>query len=73
MPEAGHYRHEARRCRAMARAAKTVTIARRWHELADEYELLAVALERGGRAAAPPAPPQMQPMQQQQSKGKDAK
>ena len=49
MPEAGHYRNEARRCRAMARAAKTVLVARRWHELADEYEQLAVSLERNGR------------------------
>ena len=73
MPEAGNYRDEARRCRAMARAAKTVQIARRWHELADEYELLAVAPERSGRPPVAHAPMQMQPMQQQQSKAKDAK
>jgi hypothetical protein len=57
----------------MARAARTVQIARRWHELADEYELLAVALERSGRTPVPHTPMQMQPMQQQQSKAKDAK
>ena len=57
----------------MARAAKTVAVARRWHELADEYELLAVALERSGRPARLPAPIQMQPMQQQQAKAKDPK
>jgi hypothetical protein len=73
MPEIGHYRNEARRCRAMARVAKTVEVARRWHELADEYELLAVALERSGRPSGLHAPMQMQPMQQQQSKAKDPK
>ena len=57
----------------MARAARTVQIARRWHELADEYEMLAVALERSGRTPAAHTPMQMQPMQQQQSKAKDAK
>jgi hypothetical protein len=64
-----YYREEARRCRMMARAAKTRTAAARWAELADEYEQLAVALERGGR---PPAHrtsrQQPQPVQQQQSK-----
>ena len=73
MPEAGHYRGEARRCRAMARAAMTMQIARRWHELADEYELLAVALERGGRPPVAHAPMEMQPMQQQRSEAKVAK
>jgi hypothetical protein len=59
----------------MARAAKAVAVARRWHELADEYELLAVTLERAGRTPAPGAhtPMQMQPVQQQQSKAKDPK
>jgi hypothetical protein len=57
----------------MARAAKTVAIARRWHELADEYELLAATLERSGRPRGLHAPMQMQPMQQQQSKAKDPK
>jgi len=57
----------------MARTAKTVEVARRWHELADEYEQLAVALERNGRPPVPHTPTQQQPMQQQQSKAKDAK
>jgi hypothetical protein len=73
MPEAGHYRNEARRCRAMARTAKTVAVARRWHELADEYEMLAVTLERSGRPPGVHTAMQMQPMQQQQGKAKDAK
>jgi hypothetical protein len=57
----------------MARTAKTVEVARRWHELADEDEQLAVALERSGRPPVPHTPTQQQPMQQQQSKAKDAK
>jgi hypothetical protein len=71
---ASYYRDEARRCRMMARTAKTGATSRRWAELADEYEQLAVARERGGRppargsARSQPQPVQQQPVQQQQSK-----
>jgi hypothetical protein len=64
-----YYRTEARRCRAMARAAKTGATARRWAELADEYEQLAVVLERGGRRPANRLPRQQpQVVQQPQAK-----
>ena len=69
-----HYREEARRCRMMARAAKTIAAARRWAELADEYEQLAVALERSGRLGVRRIlPRQPQPVQQQQGKLKPNK
>ena len=64
-----YYRAEARRCRAMARAAKIGATSRRWAELADEYEQLAVALERSGRASAQRVPKQQpQAVQQPQAK-----
>jgi len=65
-----YYREEARRCRMMARTAKTRTAAGRWAELADEYEQLAVALRRSGRPPALHRALRQQPqaVQQQQSK-----
>ena len=69
--DAAYYRDEARRCRKMARAAKSIVASRRWAELADEYDQLAVSLERGGRPAVRHFPTQQpQPVQQQQSKQK---
>ena len=69
MGDATYYREEARRCRRMAAAAKTVPASRRWAELADEYDQLAVAPERSDRPAKR-FPMQQQPVQQQQSKQK---
>jgi hypothetical protein len=63
------YRGEARRCRMMARTAKTAATAWRWAELADEYEQLAVAVERSGRLGARRTPPQ-QPQAAQQQQGR---
>jgi hypothetical protein len=69
--QAAYYRGEARRCRAMMRTAKTVAGFRRWAELADEYDQLAVALERSGRSQVQHMPMQQpQPVQQQQAKQK---
>ena len=68
MPDSEHYRAEARRCRRLAGDARTIETARRWFELADEYDQLAVFLERTG-ASAPPVQRtamQQQPMLQQQ-------
>jgi hypothetical protein len=70
---AAYYRGEARRCRAraMMRPARTVAASRRWAELADEYDQLAVALERSGRPHVHHIPMQQpQPVQQQQAKQK---
>ena len=70
MVGAAYYRDEARRCRKMATAAKTIEARRRWAELADEYEQLAASLERAGRMTAKPMPMRQQPVQQQQGKQK---
>ena len=48
-----YYREEARRCRVMARTAKTDAAAWRWAEIADEYEQLAVAGAAVGRPCRP--------------------
>lgn len=66
MLDSEYFRDEARRCRELARTAKMIDTARRWVELADEYDQLAVSLER--RSNPPPlqrAPMQQQPVQQQ--------
>ena len=68
MTDAAYYRSESRRCRRMASTAKTIMAARRWIELADEYDQLAVSLERGHRPAL--YVPIQQPIQQQQSRQK---
>ena len=61
MSDAGYYRAEARRCRGMARNTRsTIEAARRWTELADEYEELAARLERGGRFTISHVPTQRQ-------------
>ena len=46
-PESELYRDEARYCRLMARTT-TAESSRRWSEMADEYEQLAVPFERAG-------------------------
>jgi hypothetical protein len=71
MGEAGYYREEARRCRALAAGSADSDAARRWRSLAVDYEQLAEALEHHP-AVAPAAvqrlPMQQQPIQQQQQK-----
>ena len=71
-----YYRTEAERCRQLAEAAKDSELAKQWHKLARDYELLAESLAAHG-APPPPIvqhfpmqqqPRQQQPMQQQQSK-----
>jgi GcrA cell cycle regulator len=63
MASAGYYREEAERHRRLAAAAPDSERARRWLQLAAEYELLAQSME------PPPVrrvPMQQQPVQQQQ-------
>jgi hypothetical protein len=66
------YRTEAERCRALAARGGDAAVRRRWHQLADEYDQLARALEGGSVAQTRPGPLQ-QAMQQQQSKAKPDK
>ena len=76
MGEAGYYREEARRCRALAAASPDSNAARRWRSLATDYEQLAGALENHPDVAPPPVqrlPMQQQPIQQQQKKTKGGK
>jgi hypothetical protein len=64
------YRAEAARCRRLAEQGADRAARRRWQQLADEYDQLAVAME------PPPVvrmPMQQQPMQQQQKKSEDEK
>ena len=74
MVGAPYYRSEAERCRKRAADDPASEAARRWLQLAAEYDQLADALESDGtepRAQQSPMqqqPMQQQPMQQQQSK-----
>ncbi len=76
MVGAPYYRSEAERCRKRAADEPTSESARRWLQLAAEYEQLADALEAQDEGAQPRVrqppmqqqPMQQQPMQQQQSK-----
>ena len=45
MPDAAFYRSEARRCRNLATSAKDAHAAQHWHQIADEYALLAEHLD----------------------------
>ena len=51
MSDESYYEGEARRCRELALSSPDPQLARRWHELADEYATLAdeVASQRVGR------------------------
>jgi hypothetical protein len=51
MSDESYYEGEARRCRELALSSPDPHVARRWHELADEYATLAdeVASQRVGR------------------------
>jgi hypothetical protein len=66
MASAGYYREEAERHRRLAAAAPDSEQAKRWLQLAAEYELLAESID-------PPVqrvPMQQQPIQQPQQKSK---
>jgi hypothetical protein len=53
MPDVAYYRSEAKRCRDLAVAADDPYAALHWHEMADEYALLADELDAmaAGRAS----------------------
>jgi hypothetical protein len=71
MVGAPYYRSEAERCRKRAADDPASESAKRWRQLAAEYDQLADALEAEEEGAPPiaqRAPMQQQPMQQQQSK-----
>ena len=71
MVGAPYYRSEAERCRKRAADDPASEAARRWLQLAAEYDQLADALEaeeEGAPSTAQRTPMQQQPMQQQQSK-----
>ena len=76
MAGAPYYRSEAERCRKRAADDPASESAKRWLQLAAEYEQLADALEEKEEGAQPGvqwAPMQQQPMQQQQSKAEPTK
>jgi hypothetical protein len=56
------YRGEAHRCRMMARTSTTDESSRRWLELADGYDQVAISIERTGREKTVGRAP-MQPVQ----------
>jgi hypothetical protein len=73
MADTAYYRSEAERCRALAAGSPQSEQAKRWRQLAGEYDQLADTLE----IAAPSAPIQhgpmhQQPMQQQQAKAEES-
>jgi len=45
MPDAANYRAEAKRCRNLAMSAKDAVAAQHWHQIADEYALLAEQMD----------------------------
>jgi hypothetical protein len=70
-PDVAYYREEANRCRKLAAASPDSEAAKRWRQLAQDYDQLAEALElgaAGGRAAFQRVPMQQQEIQQQQQK-----
>ena len=69
MVGAPYYRSEADRCRRRAADNPTSESAKRWLQLAADYDQLADALELDeAEPRAQPRAMQQQPMQQQQSK-----
>jgi len=44
MSDAAYYRGEAQRCRELAASAPDSNVTRRWHQIADEYTILAEEL-----------------------------
>jgi hypothetical protein len=73
MVGAPYYRSEAERCRKRAADDPASESAKRWLQLAAEYEQLADALEaeQESAPAVQRSPMQQQSMQQQQSKAED--
>jgi len=75
MGDADYYRAQAKRCIRLAAAAPNPKAARRWDDLAADYERISDVLE--GKltdyAGMPPSQMQRQLMQQQQQKKKDQK
>ena len=65
MASADYYREEANRCRKLAAASPDSDAAKRWRQLATEYDDLAEALEASDRLIVQRDPMQQQPMQQQ--------
>ena len=61
-----YYRTEAEQCRKLAAASPESPSAKRWRQLAAEYDELAETLEAEGPGLVRPGPVQRQPMQQQQ-------
>jgi hypothetical protein len=45
MPDAAFYRAEAKRCRNLAVSANDAVAAKHWHQMADEYALLAEKMD----------------------------
>ena len=71
MVGASHYRSEAERCRKLAADDPASVTAKRWLQLAAEYEQLAEALDGETdrtKASVQRWPMQQQSMQQQQTK-----
>lgn len=75
MPDAFHYRQEAKRHRALAEAEQNPELANQFLSFARDCDILASLVDEaeGNEAAPPPpiAPVQRQPMQQQQQKKKE--
>ena len=72
MSDVAYLRGEAQRCRDLAVSALDSKLAKRWHQLADCYDVLAEqrAASEIGRAPLLRMPVEQQPVQQQQSRTK---
>ena len=70
MSDVAYLRDEAQRCRDLAVSAPDSEMAKRWHQLADRYAVLAEQREafETGRAPLLQMPVEQQPVQQQQSR-----
>ena len=70
MSDVAYLRDEAQRCRDLAVSALDSELAKRWHQLADRYAVLAEqrAASETGRAPLLRMPVEEQPVQQQQPK-----
>ena len=70
MSTPAYYRGEAARCHELAEKSPGSDMARRWREMASEYEKLAESMEAIPRVTQPArhAPMQQQPLQQQQTR-----
>jgi hypothetical protein len=69
MDSIAYYREEGRRCRKFAAADPLSTTAKRWLQLAEEYDQLAESVERSSGYATPMGlATQPQPVQMRHSK-----